>query len=69
MACTGNVAAALDRAGVSVEGGGFHETRRGAGLGAAIAAAERAWIEAGFPMEQHALEAIADAAAKSAARS
>jgi tRNA nucleotidyltransferase/poly(A) polymerase len=42
---------------------------QGPGLGAAIAAAERAWIEAGFPMEQHALEAIADAAAKSAARS
>jgi poly(A) polymerase len=42
---------------------------QGPGLGAAIAAAERAWIEAGFPLEQRALEEIADAAAKSAAGS
>ncbi|MEX0591757.1 MAG: CCA tRNA nucleotidyltransferase, partial [Xanthobacteraceae bacterium] len=37
---------------------------RGPVLGAALAAAEEAWIEAGFPTEARALGAIADAAAE-----
>jgi poly(A) polymerase len=37
---------------------------KGPALGAAIAAAERAWIAAGFPSEAAALAAIADTAAK-----
>ena len=42
-------AAALDRAGVSVEGGGFHRAAsKRPGAGAALAAAEEAWIAAGF---------------------
>jgi len=40
---------------------------KGPGLGAAIAAAEKAWIAAGFPGDAEALANIADAAAKSAA--
>jgi poly(A) polymerase len=36
---------------------------KGPGLGAALAAAEKAWIAAGFPGDARALEAIADAAA------
>jgi poly(A) polymerase len=40
---------------------------QGPALGAALAAAERAWIAAGFPREQRALDDITDAAAKSAA--
>jgi poly(A) polymerase len=42
---------------------------QGPALGAALAAAERAWIAAGFPQEQRALDDIADAAAKSASSS
>jgi poly(A) polymerase len=42
---------------------------QGPALGAALAAAERAWIAAGFTQEQRALDDIADAAAKSAASS
>src|SRR5262249_32374098 len=42
---------------------------QGPALGAALAAAERAWIAAGFPQEQRALDDITDAAAKSAASS
>ncbi|HEY4982751.1 MAG TPA: CCA tRNA nucleotidyltransferase [Pseudolabrys sp.] len=38
---------------------------KGPALGAAIAAAERAWIAAGFPTEAGALDGIADSAAKS----
>jgi poly(A) polymerase len=38
---------------------------KGPALGAALAAAERAWIAAGFPGDKMALDAIADAAAKS----
>ena len=37
---------------------------QGPGLGAAIAAAEQAWIEAGFPDDQAALDAIAEVAAR-----
>jgi poly(A) polymerase len=33
---------------------------QGPALGAAIAAAEQAWIAAGFPSDQAALDAIAD---------
>ena len=40
---------------------------QGPALGAALAAAERAWVSAGFPQERPALDDIADAAAKSAA--
>lgn len=40
---------------------------QGPALGAALAAAERAWIAAGFTQERRALDGIADAAAKSAA--
>ncbi len=36
---------------------------KGPALGAALAAAEKAWIAAGFPLDARALEAIADAAA------
>jgi len=36
-------------------------------LGAALTAAERAWVSAGFPQERRMLDDIADAAAKSAA--
>ncbi|HEY7230048.1 MAG TPA: CCA tRNA nucleotidyltransferase [Pseudolabrys sp.] len=42
---------------------------QGPALGAAIAAAERAWIAAGFPQDARALDEIAEAAAKSAADS
>jgi poly(A) polymerase len=42
---------------------------QGPALGAALAAAERAWIAAGFTQERRALDDIADTAAKSAARS
>jgi poly(A) polymerase len=42
---------------------------QGPALGAALAAAERAWIAAGFTQERRALDDIADAAAKNAARS
>ena len=42
---------------------------QGPALGAALAAAERAWIAAGFTQERRALDGIADAAAKSAAGS
>jgi len=42
---------------------------QGPALGAALAAAERAWIAAGFTQERRALDDIADAAAKSAASS
>ncbi|MET0873447.1 MAG: CCA tRNA nucleotidyltransferase [Pseudolabrys sp.] len=42
---------------------------QGPALGAALAAAERAWIVAGFTQERRALDGIADAAAKSAAGS
>jgi poly(A) polymerase len=38
---------------------------KGPGLGAALAAAERAWITAGFPMDAKALERITEAAMKS----
>jgi poly(A) polymerase len=37
---------------------------KGPGLGAALGRAEEAWIAAGFPLEQSALDAIADAAAR-----
>ena len=37
---------------------------RGPALGAALSAAEAAWIEAGFPDDKTRLGAIADAAAK-----
>ncbi len=37
---------------------------RGPALGAALSAAEAAWIEAGFPDDKARLGAIADAAAK-----
>ena len=37
---------------------------RGPGLGAALAAAEAAWIAADFPLERAALDSIADAAAR-----
>jgi poly(A) polymerase len=40
---------------------------QGPALGAALAAAERAWVSAGFPQERPTLDDIADAAAKSAA--
>ena len=40
---------------------------QGPALGAALAAAERAWIAAGFTQERRALDGIADAAAMSAA--
>ncbi|HZP68426.1 MAG TPA: CCA tRNA nucleotidyltransferase [Pseudolabrys sp.] len=40
---------------------------QGPALGAALAAAERAWIEAGFPQERPALDRIADTTAKNAA--
>jgi poly(A) polymerase len=40
---------------------------KGPALGAALAAAEQAWIAAGFPSDHAALGAIADAAAKSPA--
>jgi poly(A) polymerase len=40
---------------------------QGPALGAALAAAERAWIAAGFPDDQTALARIADEAAKSSA--
>ena len=40
---------------------------QGPALGVALAAAERAWIAAGFPQDQRALDDITDAAAKSAA--
>jgi poly(A) polymerase len=40
---------------------------QGPALGAALAAAERAWIAAGFTQERRALDDITDAAAKSAA--
>jgi len=36
---------------------------KGPGLGAALAAAEEAWIAAGFPEDAAAVAAIADAAA------
>src|ERR1700733_15788715 len=39
---------------------------RGPGLGAAMRAAEAAWIAAGFPQGRSALDAIADAAARAA---
>jgi tRNA nucleotidyltransferase/poly(A) polymerase len=42
---------------------------QGPALGRALAAAERAWIAAGFTQERRALDEIADAAAKSAAGS
>jgi poly(A) polymerase len=42
---------------------------QGPALGTALAAAERAWIAAGFTQERRALDDIADAAAKSAASS
>jgi poly(A) polymerase len=42
---------------------------QGPALGAALAAAERAWIAAEFTQERRALDDIADAAAKSAAGS
>jgi tRNA nucleotidyltransferase/poly(A) polymerase len=42
---------------------------QGPALGAALAAAERAWIAAGFTQERRVLDGIADAAAKSAAGS
>ena len=42
---------------------------QGPALGAALAAAERAWIAAEFPQHRRALDDIADAAAKSAAGS
>jgi len=35
---------------------------KGPRLGAAIAAAEEAWVRAGFPLDAAALSAIADAA-------
>ncbi|MGB8893272.1 MAG: CCA tRNA nucleotidyltransferase [Pseudolabrys sp.] len=41
---------------------------QGPGLGAAIAAAEQAWIAAGFPEERGALETIADAASANVGR-
>ncbi len=41
---------------------------KGPGLGAVLAAAEKAWIAAGFPSDAKALGAIADAAAKSPAQ-
>jgi poly(A) polymerase len=37
---------------------------QGPALGAALAAAERAWIAAGFPQDAYALDEIAEAAAK-----
>jgi poly(A) polymerase len=37
---------------------------RGPALGAALSAAEAAWVEAGFPDDKAQLDAIADAAAK-----
>ncbi len=42
--------------------------RQGPGLGTAIAAAEQAWIAAGFPEEHSALETIADTASTRAGR-
>jgi poly(A) polymerase len=42
---------------------------QGPALGAALAAAERAWIAAGFTQERRALDDIADAAVKSATAS
>jgi poly(A) polymerase len=36
---------------------------KGPRLGAVLAAAEKAWIAAGFPLDEAPLEAIADAAA------
>jgi poly(A) polymerase len=41
---------------------------QGPGLGAAIAAAEQAWIAAGFPEEHGALETIVDAASANVGR-
>jgi poly(A) polymerase len=38
---------------------------KGPALGAALARAEKAWIEAGFPADAKALSAIADGAVKS----
>ncbi len=41
---------------------------KGPALGAALAAAEEAWIAAGFPEDPEELDAIAVAAAQSAAK-
>jgi poly(A) polymerase len=40
---------------------------KGPALGATLAAAEKAWIAAGFPMDASAINAIADAATKPSA--
>ena len=65
-----DIAAALDHAGVSAQGRRFHQARRreGPALGAALAAAEEAWIAADFPADEKALAAIMDRAIDAAKR-
>ena len=58
-----DAAAALERAGVSAQGGGFHRARRREGPARSARRsprAEEAWIAAGFPMDAAALARIAD---------
>jgi hypothetical protein len=57
-----------DGSGVSAQGRRLHEARRRAGTGASalpLAAAEQAWVAAGFPDDQAALDAIVAEAARS----
>ena len=66
----GQSAAALDGAEFSAEGRRFHPIAAlppGPALGAAMRAAEEAWIAADFPADRAALEAIADRAAREVA--